>query len=304
MKEKSKILEEILGENKISNFSKNWVNSSNANEDSIIQVYNLLKTYGLSDEKIASQAHLLGRDPETIMGHYRFLRDLGLSDKSIATHASLLGLDPETVMDHYRFLRDLGLSDKSIATHAYLLSRDPETVMGHYRFLKALGLSDKSIASNAHLLGRDPETIMKYYQHHVGLLREHYKDRNSGRNLLIDNPQLLGISPETMEANIQYLHSIGIDYNEDSLLWVMLLGSKPSTKRKKLAWMLRELFDYRSVPQEKKKTLINILYGFVRNNPSLLVKSIKTLERKRDKLRERALNYKKIYLDEHHHTTK
>ena len=68
------------------------------------------------------------------------------------------------------------------------------------------------------------------------------------KELLTTQASLLGVSPETFAANIQYLHSHGIDHVSG-----MLLGTKVRTKRRKLAWMLRELFDYRSVPTDQRR---------------------------------------------------
>ena len=160
-------------------------------------------------------------------------------------------------------------------------------------------MKDEKIASQAHLLGRDPETIERNYQHHVGLLRQsyrqnykdrkNYKDRTSGRDLLTNQPQLLGISPETMNANVQFLYNIGIDYNE-----AFLLGTTPQLKRKKMAWMLRELFDYKTLPQEQRRGAIDGLYDFVKENPDVLTRSINFMEKTKDKLREIVTEYKII----------
>ena len=98
--------------------------------------------------------------------------------------------------------------------------------------------------------------------------------------------QLLEIPKETIEENVQYLHSIGMDYNNG-----FLLGTRPQTKRKKLAWLLREVFDYRNIPQDQKMEAINRLYSFVRENPKNLIRSIATLNRNKDKLREKAKEY-------------
>jgi len=193
MTEKLKVLEEILEDLEISDFSKTWIENSNNDEDSVREIYNLLRKYGLKDDKIASQAQLLGRDPET---------------------------------------------------------------------------------------------IERNYQHHVGLLRHDYTDRASGRDLLTNQAQLLGISPETTNANVQFLYELGINYRD-----AFLLGSTPQLKRKKMAWMLRELFDYRNLQQEQKRYVIHRLYDFVKDNPNLLVKSINSLERSRERLREKVENY-------------
>ena len=212
-------LEIRLGEeNPINKFNRDWINNSANSEVEMWQTYCLLRLHGLSRDKIATQAHLLGRDPETIERNYKRLSDLGLKD-------------------------------------------------------------DK-IASRAELLGRDPETIERNYQSHISLLRQNYEDRNSGRELLTNQAQLLGIPSETILASVQQLSNLGIDYNNG-----ILLGTTSQLKRKKMAWLLREIFDYRN--SNNKKETIREMYNFVRNNPKYLVKSIPALERAKSKMLEK-----------------
>ncbi|MEK6951662.1 MAG: hypothetical protein AABX29_01475, partial [Nanoarchaeota archaeon] len=48
----------------ISTFSLDWIlNNQRATQESVRQVYHILKGFGLKDDKIATQAQLLGRDP-------------------------------------------------------------------------------------------------------------------------------------------------------------------------------------------------------------------------------------------------
>lgn len=282
MSQKQKVLEELLGELEVSYFSISWIERSKADEDTIRQNYEFLREIGLSNKEIASQAHLVSMGPETIQKHYQALQELGLSDEKIAAQAQLLAMNPETIQRNYQTLKELGLSDKKIAGFAHLLGRKPETIRRNHQRLQEFGLSKEKIASQAALLARNPKSIQRNYQHHVGLLRQDYQDRNSGKGLLINQANLLGIPPETMEANVQYLHSIYIDYNDGPLL-----GTRSQTKRKKLAWMLRELFDYRKAHEEDKRGLIERLYDFVRDNPRLLANSINSLERNKEKLRKK-----------------
>ena len=149
-----------------------------------------------------------------------------------------------------------------------------------YCLLRLHGLSRDKIATQAHLLGRDPETIERNYQSHISLLRQNYEDRNSGRELLTNQAQLLGIPSETILASVQQLSNLGIDYNNG-----ILLGTTSQLKRKKMAWLLREIFDYRN--SNNKKETIREMYNFVRNNPKYLVKSIPALERAKSKMLEK-----------------
>ncbi len=285
-------LERIVGElfpnSQIASFSMDWIlNSPRATEDSVIEVYRFLRGKGLKDDKIASRAELLGMNPETIERNYQRLSALGLKDDKIASRAELLGMNPETIERNYRLLSALGLKDDKIASQAQLLGRDPETIERNYQRLSALGLKDDKIASQAQLLGMNPETIERNYQNHIGLLRRSYQDRTSGRDLLTSQAQLLGISPETMNANVQFLHGVGINYDD-----AFLLGTTPQLKRKKIAWMLRELFDYRNLVQERRRDAIDGLYDFIRDDPRVLTKSVTSLERSKDSLRERVAQYR------------
>ncbi|HIG52090.1 TPA: hypothetical protein EYQ19_01565 [Candidatus Pacearchaeota archaeon] len=254
------------------------------NPDTIRGNYDKLKEIGLKDSKIATNAALLSRGPDTIRRHYENLKEIGLKDSKIATLAHLLGSNPDTIRWNYDKLKEIGLKDSKIATQAQLLGGDPETIRGNYDKLKEMGLKDSKIASRAELLSRDPETIRWNYQNHVGLLRTDYQDRDSGKEILLQQASLLGISSNTLESNVQWFADRNIDYGVG-----MTLGTKTQTKRKKLAWILREVFDYREISKDQKSNTIKNMYDFVRTNPGLLFDSIKTLEKKKDKLREKVI---------------
>ncbi len=210
-------LEKYLGEeNPISEFNRKWINNSPNSIEQMWQTYCLLRFHRLSRDKIASQAHLLGRDPETIERNYKRLSDLGLKDDKIASQAQLLGMNPET--------------------------------------------------------------IERNYQSHIKLLRQEYNNRKSGKDLLTNQAHLLGISPETIEANVQFLNNLGMNYNSGTLL-----GTTAQLKRKKMAWLLREVFDFRN-SKDKKQTIYN-MHEFVKKNPQYLVKSVSTLEKTKDKIK-------------------
>ena len=243
---------------------------------------------GLNDRKIATCAYLLGKSPGTIERNHQKLLALGLSDEKIASQASLLGRDPNSIGRYYQILRDLGLSNTKIASQAQLLSMNPETIVRNYQALQRLGLSDEKIASQASLLGSNPKTIERNYRHLISLLRDNYLDRNSGRRIVHMCTSLLSRSPSTIESTIQYLSNHDLDYRRQPLLF----SSNPKTKRKKLVWILREVFDYRVLEKDEKKQAIQSAYSLVRDDPQLFIDSIKTLEKKRDKLREKAALYR------------
>jgi hypothetical protein len=314
-------IEAIISQNlglEISKFNLDFILSiPTATEESVRQVYDMLKGHNLTDSKIATQAHLLGMNPETIEGNYSNLSKLGLSDEKIASRAELLGRDPETIERNYSNLSRLGLSDEKIASRAELLVRDPETIEGNYSNLSKLGLSDEKIASRAELLGRDPETIERNYsnlsrlglsdekiatnaqllgrypetiernyQNLIGLLRQDYNNRNSGRDFILTNAQLLGNNPTTLESTIQYLSLHGISPTG------ILMGTTPKNKRKKVAYLIRNLFQYQELSPEQKRDAVGQVYGLARDNPNLLAKSTKALDKMMPQLQEKVYQYK------------
>ena len=272
-------LENIL--RNCSEFSKKFFRNYSGDLEEIERRYSLLKEIGVSDKTIERYAHLLTKDYESIKGNYHILSGWNLSNEVIATHAYLLGYNSETLKKKNQVLSCSGIEREKLASCAQLLGRDPKTIEEHYHVLLGLGVDDKKIIQNAHLLGRSPKTIEKNYQHHVGLLRQNIENRDSGKDLLTNQAQLLGISPETINSNVQYMYSLGIDYND-----AFLLGSVPQKKREKMAWLLREVFDYRE--SENKKETIHKMYDFVRDNLRYLRKSINALEKEKYEIRKKA----------------
>jgi len=349
MNENLKVLEEILEGEEISEFSKNWINKSDTNQDSIKSIYELLKSYGLNNHKIAKNANLLGFNQDTIQrnydnltklglskekiviearllalcldtiqrnydnliniglskeeivsqpillglhpnnikDNYKHLLDMGISKKKIVINARLIGLNPNAIKDNYKHLLDMGISKKKIATNASLIGLNPNAIKDNYKHLLDMGISKKKIATLAHLIAFSQDTIQRNYEYHISLLRHNCKDRSSGKELLLKQPQILEITKKTFEANLQYLNYLDIDYKDN----VLLLGTTSQLKRGKLAYLLREVFDYRNVNQSEKKKTIYSLYNFIKNNPSTLVYSIKTLEKEKLKLRKKAMKY-------------
>jgi len=284
-----KLIKELFPDKKITPFSMDWIlNNPKATEDSVREVYRFLSNMGVANDRIASHADLLGRDPQTIKRNYQELLALGLKKNRIGYHLELLGRDPQTIKRNYQELLALGLKKNRVGYHLELLGGDPQTIKRNYQELLALGLKKNRVGYHLDLLGRDPQTIKRNYQNHIGLLKQNYQDRTSGRKILTNQPQLLGISPETINANVQFLSSLGIDYHN-----APLLGSRPQLKREKMAWMLRELFDYRTLSQEQRRDAINDLYDFIRDYPKILTKSINSIRRSKDKLLKRVVQYRR-----------
>ena len=139
----------------------------------------------------------------------------------------------------------------------------------------------------------NPETIDANYRNLIGLLRTPFdprglekeqlqKKRSSGKRTIHTYAQLLGSNQETIESNVQYLWSHGMDYQDG-----ILLGTTPAKKREKIAFLLREVFDYKGlkIPEEKTEA-IHEAYKLVSGKTRLLKDSIKTLEGKKGRLRE------------------
>lgn len=313
---KKQVLEEILGNHRTNDYARKWVEEANVDESSLRETYAFLKSIGLSDSKIAINATLLANRSETLIQNYqglsalgispkkittcayllafssetlernqRALSELGLKDEKIAGHPELLARDPESLRKNHARLLSLGLKSEKIATNALLIAMNPETIERNYRMLSSLGLSDEKIASHPELLGLNPKKISENYQNHIGLLREDYTDRSSGRNLLLKYVQLIGTATETMEANVQFLSKFSFSYNP------ILLGTTTKNKREKMAWILREVFDYRNVSVENRRQTIEKMYEFIKSNPKCLAKSIGIMEKDKSRLRERASKY-------------
>lgn len=74
------VLKELLGKyfSKVSKFCLDFI-KRNQNEDGIRITFDYLQKLDLKTEKIAKNAQLLGRNPETIQRNYNNLIDLGKS---------------------------------------------------------------------------------------------------------------------------------------------------------------------------------------------------------------------------------
>lgn len=253
------------------------------NPDTIEERYGALLRLGIRSININSSPVLLTLRPETINSSYRKLKDLGISDKEIQRNARLLLRNPVSLERNYQALKKLGLSEEKIARCASLLICLPETIERNHQALQQLGLTNKTIISNPRLLVLRPETIERNYRHQIELLRGNHTDRNSGRDVLVAKPLLLGTSPAIVEANIQYLSFNHIEYFHNEFL----LATTVQSKRRKLAWMLRELLDYRDTPFGQRRKKIERLYKFVSKKPRLLLESISLLEKRKVKLKEK-----------------
>ncbi|MDD2655532.1 MAG: hypothetical protein PHQ80_02585 [Candidatus ainarchaeum sp.] len=203
----------------------------------------------------------------TMDASHSFLLELGLTPEQIASRADLLGRNHESLQRNLVFLKALGLTTEKIATHTALLSRDPDTLQRNFNFLRALGFTPENIESQAALLSRDPDTLQRNFE---------YLRRFFSKASILKNPSIIGNSQETVEGSVQFLHSLGIDYETYSFV-----NTTPSCKRHKIAFLLREKFGYsQDLAQEEKKELIAKAREFVRRNPFALRFSEKRIKEK------------------------
>ena len=119
----------------------------------------------------------------------------------------------------------------------------------------------------------NPRTIKYKYQKLRDLLDKETITTSAG---------LLGLDYKSVESTVHHLCSLGIDYSKN----ILLLGTKPKTKRQKIAYLLREVFNYRKLSEEQKKQALEDVLRLVRERPYLLVYSIKRLEKKIDYLKK------------------
>lgn len=235
--------------------------------------YKPLLDMGFSRQEILAHPNTLTWNSEVIREHLTALKGIG------AGNMRLLARNPETVLATLAEFEGMHLTDRKSRS---LITYNPDTVRRKLETLIKMGIDAGKLRSRSELLGFSLETIRAHYQNHVSVLRAYAAGRESGKRLLFDQPQLLGVSSTTMLANVQYLEYLGIKSNYGALL-----STKPQTKRAKMAWLLRELFDYWKVPEESRPETIRNVYAFTRVHPNVLVYSISTLEKRKSELRKK-----------------
>jgi hypothetical protein len=228
-----------------------YVKESIEPEEAVTKAFEKLKELHLKEEKIASQAQLLGHDPETLQRNFEFLRDnLHIKKGKIAGRAQLLGRDPETLQRNFDFLRDtLHLKRERIAELAQLLWRDPETLQRNFEFLRdKLRIKGGKIASQAQLLGNDPETLQRNFE----FLRDklHIK-----KGKIASQAQLLGRDQKTLQRNFEFLRD-RLHLKEKKIASsVCLLNNDPETLQRNFEFLRDELH----LKEKKIATLAQLL---------------------------------------------
>ena len=263
MESKQAILEELLGNSARDCvlFNIDWILTSQATEEDMRQNHSFLTQIGLNNDKIATHAHLLGRDLVTLQRNYEVLQRLGLKDDKIASQASLLGRDLVTLQRNYEVLQGMGLKDDKIATLAHLLGNNPVTLQRNYVALQGMGLKDDKIASRAELLGMNPVTLQRNYVALQGMglkddkiasraellgmnpvtLQRNYDNLQNyfDKATIATHANLLSMSSHTIVDNVNFLERIGVDYRVSPLI----LGTNVNKKKEKLRNFFQIVFD-------------------------------------------------------------
>ncbi len=160
------------------------------------------------------------------------------------------------------------------------------------KIVKAIGIPEEKFMHIDSLHTISPATLKRYYNANVGLLRCDPSERASGRGSITANPALLSISPGKLLWNLQYMEHLGINLQEDTspksyLLKGHFLMTTPMTKRKKIAFMLREMTDYSKSDRDGKRLIIESLYQVVRENTSYLGLSEKRMMELKEKIKSK-----------------
>ncbi|HIH25198.1 hypothetical protein J4476_00940 [Candidatus Woesearchaeota archaeon] len=128
---------------------------------------------------------------------------------------------------------------------------------------------------DARLLIRDPQKIRDNYRHHIDYLNDRYRKIGGTAiyNGLITYPELLGITPTTIEGNVELL----LDELDIQTIQWLLMGTTPGIKREKMELLLIKHFNYgqafREDTQEYKNALTENMREFVRHHPEVLILS-------------------------------
>ncbi|MFH0885020.1 MAG: hypothetical protein V1861_04880, partial [Candidatus Micrarchaeota archaeon] len=212
-----------------------------------------LEKLGIKKEGIAKRPELLARDPETIRYNYILLVGFGITEAKLVSKPALLGQNPDTLQQNGRMLRQLGLKPEKIASQSQLLGMDPAIVWDNVVLLLTLGFMSEQIALQPQLLGKNPVSTMANYRN----LRRFFP-----KDTILKFPALMCNSPKTIEASVQFLCDIGIDYEQNPAL----CASTPHRKRAKIAMLMKEA-GYSGLDKNGRKELRERTLEFLRKRP-------------------------------------
>lgn len=290
-------LEEVeqLLEGELNDFAENYVKENYSDQEPVIDSLNYLLDEGFDRQDLRDNIQLIFRPVENLKESYHFwqrllperriknrpgalsyhrdgleqrlshLLDKGTTRKKIKRQPGSLYFRCQVIDQRWQNLNQHGLLDDKIASRLELLKLKPETIDEHYAELQDMGLSKQKINAHPQLLAWKPKTVKRDYDN----LR-----RYLSQDTITNMPQLLINSQETIDANAQYLSELGIDYEDKPIL----LGTKPSTKRKKVSWVNQNIFegDYKLTKE------------FLQHKPNYLVWSVSHLEEEEQSIRQYA----------------
>jgi hypothetical protein len=270
--------------------------------------YRNLISFGIKPGRISSQATLLGSDSETLQRNYKFLIKLGIKPEKMSTCTVLLTKSRETLKKNYNFLMKLGIKPEKISTCAVLLSINKETLLRNFEFLnKELGIKPEHISSQAQLLTSNPETLqrkfkflvkfginpeeiarqpqllavtLKTIQSHWQNLRRYFDADTIRTKAFV----FLGLSLSTVDGNAQFLADHSVDTHK-----YFFYGSSPALKRKKMAWIARNVFNAHMLEGYERQEALSKVKRLVSMRPNQTLRpSIKQLDRDIAKLKKMA----------------
>ena len=239
--------------------------------ESLQRSYETLRDWDIPISRIKSFYYIIGISQDVLQSNYEGLQELGFSEDKIKFHANLLVRNRDIVKDRFHKLRELGFSEDIIRQRTELLLIPTESVTDHYVKLERQGLTGKKNSTLAALLAMNPDNVIGNNLSHRRFV--------SG-SLLETFTQLNGIPTATIEANIQFASFYGVGYDNG-----IFLGSHPRTKRKKLAWIMREVMNYGELEDaQEKKNYLKALRKFISDNPKYLRKGIPMLRKEKEEI--------------------
>jgi hypothetical protein len=307
--EVSQTLHQLLGGNldSVGKFRSRFVFYAGCNSESIIKNHVLLKEIGFTDVKMARNIILLVLPNINLRKNYDFLTLAGVDKAGLISSPNLLSLNPNTLKRNYlnlsrigvdiesnrfakllcksphilykqpaslngkiKFMKEKGLKEEKILENLPVLDQNLKVLKWRWAWLRNIGLSDQNIATNVHLLSMNKKTLLIHYNN----LRRYFE-----KEKIATFAPMLGISTETINANVQFLQFWGLTPDRVPLAYL----SSPTTKRKKVAWLMKQILRPGHTLQEASQALgkIRKLYSI---NPKFLVYSLATLESKKDRL--------------------
>lgn len=255
----------------------------------LLERRDLLNELGVSDKAISRSAHLLGSRPETLKRKYGFLVRLGFKKSTIASTPSILGISEAAIASRFIGHVMRGITSNAVRQNN-LTTKRPEALEQKIEYLvKRFKIPRTTIEKTPSILSHSIAGIQRKYEHHISWLREDYTNRESGRNILFTHLPVFCAANESLEANVQFLSDLGITCNNSNLYFNLA-----QKKREKMAWVLREIFDYRQSDEKEDKTAkIKSLRRFVAKYAyRILTRSIEHLSKNKQTLMKLAEPYR------------